>query len=366
MIMADLSLHENRIRIVGDLKVTQIASLWQRLQLLLRDRKDAELILDLAAVTGIDSAGVALLDNLQDQCQSRGIAIHLENIPLAIHQAIASFSIPRLAPEIATPVPGFFEALGDKFYRLRQDLVDFLLLTTDIFYWSVVGLFRRKNQRAGSFVQQSLLIGVGSLKILALLTFLIGLVLALQSAAQLRQLGADIFVADLIGIAMLREMGPIMTAVILAGRSGSAIASEIATMVVTEEIDALRTMALNPVRYVMVAKFHAITVAMPLLTILADLIGIFGGLVIGVVYLQLSATAFINELLTVVILKDVLTGLAKSLVFAWIIVIVGCYYGMQVKGGAEGVGKATTASVVASIFLIIVADSILGLIFYFE
>jgi phospholipid/cholesterol/gamma-HCH transport system permease protein len=125
-------------------------------------------------------------------------------------------------------------------------------------------------------------------------------------------------------------------------------------------------MSLNPIRYVIVPKFHGITLTMPLLTILADLIGILGGFVIGITYLQLSATAFFNELVTVLIMKDVLTGLFKSIVFAWIIIIVACYFGLKVTGGSEGVGKATTASVVASIFFVIVADSILGLIFYFE
>jgi len=260
---------------------------------------------------------------------------------------------------------GFYEALDEKLRQSKTNFLTLLYLVADIFYWSVVGLFRRRGQRKGSFVQQSLLIGVDALAIVGLIAFLIGLILALQSAAQLRQFGANIFVADLIGIAMLREMGPIMTAIVVAGRSGSAIASEIATMVVTEEIDALQTMALNPIRFVVVPKFHAITLTMPLLTIFADLLGILGGFIIGITYLQLSAAAFINELLTVLFLKDVMTGLFKSVVFAWIIVIVGSYFGMQVKGGAEGVGRATTASVVASIFYVIVADSILGLIFYF-
>jgi phospholipid/cholesterol/gamma-HCH transport system permease protein len=199
-----------------------------------------------------------------------------------------------------------------------------------------------------------------------LISFLIGFILALQSAAQLRQFGANIFIADLIGIAMLREMGPIMTAIVVAGRSGSAIASEIATMVVTEEVDALKTMSLNPIRYVVVPKFHGITLTMPLLTIFSDFLGILGGFIIGITYLQLSATAFLNELATVVIMKDVLTGLFKSIIFAWIIIIVACYYGLKVTGGSEGVGKATTASVVASIFYVIIADSIMGLIFYFD
>ncbi|MDW7679930.1 MAG: ABC transporter permease, partial [bacterium] len=296
-----------------------------------------------------------------------GKAIHFINIADQIQQALDVFSTAGYTEkDDSLEKTSFFETLGEKTFDLFGKLHEILLLITDIFYWSFAGLFQKGGQRKGSFTQQSLLIGVSAFWIVALISFLIGFILALQSAAQLRQFGANIFVADLIGIAMFKEMGPIMTAIVVAGRSGSAISSEIATMVVTEEMDALKTMALNPVRFVMIPKFHAITVTMPLLTIMADLIGIFGGLIIGVTYLQLSAAAFINELLSVVILKDVITGLVKSVVFAWIIVIVGCYCGLKVKGGAEGVGRATTASVVASIFLVIIADSILGLIFYFN
>jgi phospholipid/cholesterol/gamma-HCH transport system permease protein len=323
-------------------------------------------LIDLSEVTAIDSAGVALLDEIKSKYSTIACDVQLLNIPPNIRQALDSFSTTDLPPETLPSRPGFFESVGEYALQMKKGFMGLLYLIADIFYWSIVGLFQRKGQREGSFVQQSVLIGVNALLIVGLISFLIGLILALQSAAQLRQFGANIFVADLIGIAMLREMGPIMTAIVVAGRSGSAIASEIATMVVTEEIDALKTMSLNPIRYVVVPKFHGITLTMPLLTILSDLIGILGGFVIGITYLQLSAMAFFNELVTVLFMKDLLTGLFKSIVFAWIIVIVACYFGLRVTGGSEGVGKATTASVVASIFFVIVADSILGLIFYFE
>ena len=363
--MAEISIQENTVYLTGELKIKSIKPLWDQIsQFALKDGHSG-IIIDLAGVAAIDSAGVALLDEVKAKYTTITREIQLSNIPSNIQQVIDTFSTEHLPAETIPSKAGFFESVGEYALRMNKSFMGLLYLIADIFYWSIVGLFHRKGQREGSFIQQSVVIGVNAFLIVGLISFLIGLILALQSAAQLRQFGANIFVADLIGIAMLREMGPIMTAVVVAGRSGSSIASEIATMVVTEEIDALKTMSLNPIRYVIVPKFHGITLTMPLLTIMADLVGILGGFVIGITYLQLSATAFFHELVTVLIMKDVLTGLFKSIVFAWIIITVACYFGLRVTGGSEGVGKATTASVVASIFFVIVADSILGLIFYF-
>jgi phospholipid/cholesterol/gamma-HCH transport system permease protein len=198
-----------------------------------------------------------------------------------------------------------------------------------------------------------------------LIVFLIGLVLALQSAYQLRRFGASIYMADLLAISLTREMGPLMTAIIVAGRSGASIAAEIATMQVSEEIDALRTMGLNPVRYVVVPKFQAITVTVPALTIYANVLGIFGGLVVAVLYLDIGATAFLGQVFDALVVKDVVTGLVKSLAFAWIIVLIAAHRGFAARGGAESVGLVTTASVVSSIFWVIVADAGFSLLFYF-
>ncbi len=163
---------------------------------------------------------------------------------------------------------------------------------------------------------------------------------------------------------MVQEMGPLITAIMVAGRSGSAIASEIATMIVSEEVDALKTMGLNPLRYIVVPKLHAALFVLPFLTILADLFGILGGLVIGYLDLGLSPHVFFNRMVQVLYVRDLATGFFKSLAFAYIIVLAGAFYGFRVKGGAEGVGRVTTMAVVAAIFFVIIADSILGLIFY--
>jgi phospholipid/cholesterol/gamma-HCH transport system permease protein len=238
-----------------------------------------------------------------------------------------------------------------------------LLLASEIYYWSFIGLLNHKGQRKGSLVQQAALLGSQALPIVALLSFIIGFILSLQSAVQLRNFGANVFIADLLAVTMVREMGPMMTAIIIAGRSGSAIASEIATMQVTEEIDALKMMALSPIRYIVVPKFHAITVVMPMLVAFSILVGMVGGGIIALGYLGLSMETFLKRSIDIITLKDLVVSLGKSTVFAWVIVIIGSYFGFQVKGGAEGVGKATTASVVASIFAVIVLDAMFSLLY---
>ncbi len=320
--------------------------------------------LDLQEITKIDSAGIAFIDEMFLQLELDPTdSLYMNEM---VKTAYNTFTSVELKSTKAKSKLDFFTKLGSGFVSFFESFKDGVYLIADISYWSFVGIFDKKGQRKGSVIQQSLFIGVDALGIIALLSMILGLILALQSAAQLRQFGANIFVADLMGVSMVTEMGPILTAIILAGRSGSSIASEIATMQVTEEIDALKMMAINPIRYVVVPKFHAITLCIPLLVTASTLIGIFGGLIVAVTYLDLSATVFINRVFEVVTLRDAIIGLGKSYFFAWVIVIIGSYYGFNVKGGAESVGKVTTQAVVASIFWIIILDAINSLIFYFK
>jgi phospholipid/cholesterol/gamma-HCH transport system permease protein len=210
----------------------------------------------------------------------------------------------------------------------------------------------------GATSTQAIRIGVDALPIVSLIAFLLGLIMAFQAAFQLRQFGANIFVANLVGISVVRELGPLMTAIVVAGRSGSAIAAELGTMVVGEEIDALRTMGINEIRFLVVPRVYAITITQPSLTLYANAVGVFGGFLIGVLYLDLSAAAYIQQTISALTLGDLAQGLSKSGVFAWVIVLIGCHCGLRITGGAEGVGRATTTSVVASIFSIIAVDSI--------
>ncbi|MDA3814400.1 MAG: MlaE family lipid ABC transporter permease subunit [Candidatus Cloacimonetes bacterium] len=320
--------------------------------------------IDLQEISKIDSAGIAFIDEILSQLELHPADSLSMNEMVRI--AYATFTSAELSPIIAEKKIDIFTQLGSGFITFLKSVKDGTYLIADISYWSFVGIFNKKGQRKGSVIQQALFIGVDALGIIALLSMILGLILALQSAAQLRQFGANIFVADLMAVSMVTEMGPILTEIILAGRSGSSIASEIATMQVTEEIDALKMMAINPIRYIVVPKFHAITICIPLLVTASTLIGIFGGLIIAVTYLDLSATVFINRVFEILTLKDAVIGLGKSYFFAWVIVIIGSYYGFNVKGGAEGVGKVTTQAVVASIFWVIILDALNSLIFYFK
>ena len=232
------------------------------------------------------------------------------------------------------------------------------------FYWTAIAPLKGKGLRWKSTVDQMVLIGVNSIPIVMVICFFVGLILAMQAAYQLERFGASIYVADLVGVSMTREMGPLLTAIIIAGRSGSAIAAEIGTMKVYEEIDALSTMGFNPTKFLVVPRLLALLIMLPCLTIIADLVGILGGFLLAVFSLNISFIRFLNQTVEALVMKDLITGLIKSLVFAVIIAKVGCYQGFSVKGGAEGVGKATTASVVTSIFLIILADLVCTMLFY--
>jgi len=270
----------------------------------------------------------------------------------------------KAAPEV-NPEKGFLVRTADFFLELRSSFLQFMILTADTVAFSLKGDARIKRVRKDAVWIEAERIGLNSLPIVALISLLVGLVVALQSAYQLRQFGANIYVANLIAVSMTREMGPLMTAIILAGRSGAAIAAEIATMMVTEEVSALKTMGLNPVRYIVVPKFKAITWTMPALAVFASAIGILGGFLIALLYLDLGTSVFFNQVLKSLIVKDLVTGVIKSIAFAWIIVLISSYYGFRAYGGAESVGRVTTQSVVASIFWVIVADAGFSLLFYF-
>ncbi len=200
--------------------------------------------------------------------------------------------------------------------------------------------------------------GVNALPIVALISFLLGLVIAFMSSLQLQQFGANIYVASLVSIAMVSELGPIMTAIVVAGRSGSAFAAEIGTMRISEEIDALFLMGFAPTLFLVVPRITAAIIVVPLLTLFSDIFAVFGGLVVGVFLLDLTMSAYIAQTLKALSLFEVLWGLSKSVVFAAMIGWIGCLRGFQTRGGADAVGNAATSAVVTSIFFIILVDSI--------
>ncbi len=259
----------------------------------------------------------------------------------------------------------FVDSLGRLTLSFVRQTREILILLAQAMYWVFAGPFRKKPVSSKNFFSQTIFSGVHSVAIVFFVDFFIGMVLAMQSAYQLEQMGATIYVAALVGVSMTREIGPVLTSLVIAGRVGAAITAELATMKVTEQVEALETISLNPVRYLVAPRFLALLIMLPCLVILGDLIGMFGGYVIGVTQLQLGSHLYIDTTLQFLTRKDILTGLLKAAVFSVVISMIACHQGLYTEGGAEGVGRSTTRSVVMSFILIIIADAILTAIFYF-
>ncbi|MDQ1256448.1 MAG: transporter permease [Candidatus Hydrogenedentes bacterium] len=239
------------------------------------------------------------------------------------------------------------------------------VLMVDTLYWMVIAPLRGKGLRVRSTIEQFVEFGVHSLPIVGLICFLIGAITAMQASYQLARYGATIFIANLVGVGAMRELAPLMTAILITGRSGSAITAEIGTMKVAEEIDALEVMGLNPTKFLIVPKFLAMLLAVPCVTVLAIFIMIFGGFFLSTVVLGLDPMLYIQQTAGALVMKDLVTGMVKSVFFAITICWVGVYRGFQVEGGAEGVGRQTTSSVVTSIFMIIIVDLVFTVFFYY-
>ncbi len=325
----------------------------------------SELVIDFQDVHIMDSTGAVFIQTTAKRLRDEHISVRFVNLSETVVHTLKLFTPLQIAEQPPKSRDNLFARIGEKTYVWLNYFADALFLFANIFYWALIAFFKKKLRRRSEVINQGIQIGVNALPIVALIAFLIGFVLALQSAAQLRQFGANIYVADLVAVAMVSEMAPLITAILVAGRSGSAITAEIATMKVSEEIDALTVMGVDPLPYLIVPKLYALIIALPLLTVFANVIGIIGGAVIGVTYLDLAPLPFFNEVISALRYKEIFTGIFKSFTFALIILLTATYFGFKAKGGAEGVGKVTTGSVVASIFFVIVADSILGLIFYF-
>jgi phospholipid/cholesterol/gamma-HCH transport system permease protein len=225
--------------------------------------------------------------------------------------------------------------------------------------------FRGGKLRLGRAVHQAMSVGVAALPIVSLISFFVGLILALQGAYELRRLGALQLVANAVAVSMTRELGPLMTAIVVIGRSGSAFAAEIGTMKVNEEIDALETMALEPVPFLVAPKFLAMMLMVPCLTTWADLMGVLGGGSFGVTSAGFTWTTYIRATLNAIALRDILLGLVKAFMFGVVITAVGCQEGFSTGLGSEEVGRSTTSAVVKSIFMVVAVDLVFTAIFYF-
>ncbi len=239
------------------------------------------------------------------------------------------------------------------------------VLMVETISWLVVAPLRGKGLRGRNAVENFVEFGVRSLPIVGMICFLVGVIIALQSSYTLEKWGANRFIAALVAVSALREMAPLMTAILITGRSGSAIAAEIGTMRVNEEVDALDVMGINPIKYLVVPKFLAMVLAVPCVTVVAMFVMILGGFLASSLIVGVQPSIYIGETLRSLVEKDLVIGMTKSVFFGVAICWVGVYRGFQVRGGAEEVGRQTTASVVTSIFLIIFIDLVFTVLFYF-
>jgi phospholipid/cholesterol/gamma-HCH transport system permease protein len=242
---------------------------------------------------------------------------------------------------------------------------DLANLTGQSAYFAFIGPFRGQRLRPMRAVRQAMDVGIEAIPIVSLITFFVGLIMALQSAHELQRLGAMQLVASAVAISILRELGPLLTAIIVIGRSGSAFAAEIGTKKVTEEVDALRTMAFDPVAFLVTPKFLAMAVMVPCLSVWADLMGIIGGCTFGVVAANFTIGSYFRATRDAILAQDIYTGIIKSILFSVVITAVGCKEGFSTGAGAEEVGRSTTSAVVTSITLVIFVDLIFTALFYF-
>lgn len=326
------------------------------------------LVADGTGLEALDTAGAWLLHNGLQRLRSQGVEVSLQGLraPLAgIFDGVAQ----HLAQQASKPPPappaaaGVLQQIGRAtaaFVAQGAALLAFVGESATVLAGSML---RPSRLRWRPILYNIRSAGFDALPIVGLLSFLLGIVVAYQAADQLRRYGANIFVADLVGLSMLREFAPLMAAIIVAGRSGSAYAAQIGTMVVNEEIDAMRTMAISPMEVLVLPKLIALVVALPLLTVFADVLGVAGGMVMASAQLDVGYGDFLDRFAKAVSVSSFLTGIGKAPVFAAIIVMVGCFQGMRTRGGADSVGRQTTRSVVQSIFLVIVADALFSVAF---
>lgn len=321
--------------------------------------REGSLVLDGSAVDRMDTAGAWLVVRLTHELRERGLEVELSGFG---REEAGLLELSRVGLEVhkslkAKERVGLLERIGRATVEAFHSLYQFLSFCGDVFLCIGRCLINPRRLRGAQVVGHVYAAGLLALPITALLSFLMGVVIAYQGAVLLKWYGADIFTVDLVGLSMARELSPLLTAIIVAGRTGSAYTAQIGTMSVTEEVDALRTIGVGPMEYLVVPRLLALIIAMPLLTVFADVAGILGGFLMTWIQLGFGWATFIDRLEYALTFKSFTLGLVKTPTFAAIIALVGCYQGFRVRGGAEAVGRHTTICVVQSLFLVIVADA---------
>jgi phospholipid/cholesterol/gamma-HCH transport system permease protein len=355
-----------QIAIEGRLDSSTTGALWRDATRTVAAAKAPQVVFDASRIDYCDGSGIALIAQLRAEQ----------------HRSGGDFEIRGLRPEFATileewePIDlaaveddsvdqlSFVEQVGRAIVAIGQDIRVLVIFTGELGSALLQAALSPRNARWRDTVRIAEAVGVNALPIVALIGFLMGLIMAFQAAIPLGQFGAQIFVANLIGLAILRELGPLMTAIVLAGRSGSAFAAELGTMKVREELDALKTMGLEPVGFLVVPRVLAAVFMTPLLTVFADLVGLMGGSVV-LLSLGFPLITFFHQVQLAVTYTDLLGGLAKSFAFGILVAAIGCLRGLQTQTGASAVGESTTRAVVSGIILIVVADGVFSVLYYY-
>jgi phospholipid/cholesterol/gamma-HCH transport system permease protein len=331
-------------------------------------QRQSPLQIEGARIEALDTAGALMLQKLLLQLAGSGPALLIQGLRPGFVKLNAAAAAHALAqrqrrPSSPCPEPALMERLGRRTLAVLEQALGLVRFIGECSHALLTTLAQPARFRWRPVLFNIRSAGFDALPIVGLLSFLLGIVVAYQGADQLRQYGANIFVADLIGLSMLREFAPLITAIIIAGRSGSAYAAQIGTMAVTEEIDAMRTLGIAPLEMLVLPKILALLVALPLLTVFADVLGVFGGMLMAKAQLGVGYAEFIERFSKAVSVTAYLVGICKAPVFAVIIAVVGCFQGFRTHGGADSVGRQTTRSVVQAIFLVIVADALFSVAF---
>lgn len=356
------------VYLAGEFGLKNLPSFTREIKNLLRQQKTGKIEIDFSGITYFDSAAALSLIQIQKSAATEAVdcsLINLNDETKGIFSVIYEKALTQPPLKGKETTNGLVRQIGEASVYIFQDAINFITFFGELLFALTYTFFHPKSLRTKDVLFYMKRAGVDGLPIVALISMLIGLILAFMSYLQLRLIGANIYVPSLVSFALVKELGPIMTAILVAGRSGSAFAAEIGTMVVNEEVDALGTMGFDPVRFLAIPKVLAAVIVVPVLTLYSDFFGIIGGLIVGVTGLDLTANTYIIQSLKTIKVFDIVTSLIKAAVFALIIAGIGCQKGFQVRAGAQDVGKYTTSAVVAAIFLIVFADSIFAIMFYY-
>jgi len=355
---ADFEFEQGVLRFTGELTLARIGNLSQRLEAI----GEVPSTIDLGSVDRIDTVGAWLVHRISRDHDVKLVGADADVCQL-IEQVAEADKPLKIRPDSSPPFIRVLREVGDATTMAAQSLIG-LLGFFGATVIGLLGLIRHPSRfRYNAMAHQFEVVGVKALGIIGLMSFLIGIVIAQQGAVQLRQFGAEVFAVNLIGRITLRELGVLMTAIMVAGRSGSAFAAQLGSMKLAEEIDAMRTIGVSPMEALILPRVLSTVVLMPLLGFYAAVIAIIGGGIFCWIDLDIPPITFVQRIREVVPMTDLWVGILKAPVFGMLIALCGCYQGMQVKGNAEEVGLRTTASVVQAIFLVIVLDSVFAVFF---